>query len=242
MIPLTSVAFMEGILKQTHGITLLLGDGWFADMTIYEALDVIERRCHYLKEHLNNWELIRKDTLERNKLFHDTFNQFSLESSPSSSTPPFIDIRESLDHDQEISFSHGGGGDGSVHDDSFEKLYSKKESKSKNDDYESKDSFKSEMEHFFSRLTEFEELEKQPLVVGGGGLPPPPHEHMISSTSYERQSKSHTKPDRIQSPMDIGTLRDIPESNSSSPSLTKFHISKFKASRLASSSSQGEDK
>jgi prefoldin alpha subunit len=104
MVPITKVAFMEGQLKHSHGVTLLLGDGWFAEMSLYEAREVIKRRLQYLETRLQEWQTLRKHINQRYSIVREEFPQPSPPSSSLSSlNSEFLDIREPLDNEEDIS-------------------------------------------------------------------------------------------------------------------------------------------
>ena len=50
MIPITSLAFMRGKTIHTNEILVQLGDGWYAERSAKDALEMIARRkaCNFL--------------------------------------------------------------------------------------------------------------------------------------------------------------------------------------------------
>jgi prefoldin subunit 5 len=75
MVPLTHVSFMEGYLKPTHGITVLLGDDWFAEMSLHEAHGLIQRRMSHLQDQIVQWESERTKTQQRQTFLNALLDQ-----------------------------------------------------------------------------------------------------------------------------------------------------------------------
>jgi prefoldin alpha subunit len=94
MLPVTRVAFMEGYLESSKGVTVLLGDDWFVEMSIHEACNVIERRISFVQHQLSEWESLRLKTQQRYMFLENTLKQ-------EQSDPSYVHIREELLSSQE---------------------------------------------------------------------------------------------------------------------------------------------
>ena len=254
MVPITKMAFMEGLLKQSHGVTMLLGDGWFAEMSLHEACEVIKRRLHYLDTRLQEWQTLRKDINQRSTLVHEKFVQPSLSTSNSK----FLDIQEPLDDKDEASQFVGSRiahkPSTSIHESHVsvnDRMVSlegdiKERQQHQRQQQESSSHVhvtNSELDRLCRHLVELEKIE---LTEEGTSKTP---STSITIPSSSLSSSSSTIAPLIHSPMDIrdeyphpsspplSKTSETQSSISSSEQPSKSRISRFKASRQATSSS-----
>ena len=65
MVPISKVAFCPGRLIHTNEITALLGDGYFAEVSVQTARKLVEHRLEMIEERLDKTETAATQIFER---------------------------------------------------------------------------------------------------------------------------------------------------------------------------------
>ena len=65
MVPISKVAFCPGRLIHTNEITALLGDGYFAEVSVKTARKLVEHRLEMIEERLDKTETAATQIFER---------------------------------------------------------------------------------------------------------------------------------------------------------------------------------
>ena len=65
MVPISKVAFCPGRLVHTNEITVLLGDGYFAEVSAKTAREIVQHRLEMVEERLDKSITAATQVLER---------------------------------------------------------------------------------------------------------------------------------------------------------------------------------
>ncbi|TPX65300.1 hypothetical protein SpCBS45565_g05255 [Spizellomyces sp. 'palustris'] len=111
MVPFGPFAFMPGQLIHTNEVLVLLGDNWFAERSVKQALEIVGRRREYTTEQVKNLKLAQKELYARMELteLEDSRSSFALEKSNVDSDGDevneeglkFVEIREEYNEEAE---------------------------------------------------------------------------------------------------------------------------------------------
>ncbi|KND04947.1 hypothetical protein, variant [Spizellomyces punctatus DAOM BR117] len=111
MVPFGPFAFMPGQLIHTNEVLVLLGDNWFAERSVKEALEIVGRRREYTTEQVKNLKLAQKELYARMELteLEDPRSSLTLEKSNVDSDGDevneeglkFVEIREEYNEEAE---------------------------------------------------------------------------------------------------------------------------------------------
>ncbi|KAG5437384.1 hypothetical protein PCANB_000815 [Pneumocystis canis] len=101
MVPFSSKGFIPGTLIHTNEILVLLGENWFVERSSVQAIDIVNRRLEYVKNHLKKLHQQQKDL----KIRLDHMMEMNESKIYNDEGLPIVEIREELNEDGSIANS-----------------------------------------------------------------------------------------------------------------------------------------
>ncbi|XP_061360623.1 uncharacterized protein LOC133304589 [Gastrolobium bilobum] len=97
MVPFGKAAFFPGCLIHTNEFLVLLGEGYYAERTSKQAVEILQRRGKSLDSHVDSLEAMIKDLEAESSFFNSTASEAALERKYI--RKGFVEIRE--DYEEE---------------------------------------------------------------------------------------------------------------------------------------------